>query len=89
MRTDEIISELRKKAKVFQGEPMWLLLKEAADRLEALDERVAILEEGRGDMDITSSVACGDTIKSEEKVFADIYPIDLMEHRHSGLIDEE
>lgn len=49
MKTDEIISELRKKAKMFQGEPMWLLLKDAADRLEELDERVAIMSEFEGD----------------------------------------
>lgn len=84
MTTDEIILELRK---AFESQPLCGLLKAAADRLEELDERVAIMEEGCG-VD-TSFVGCGDTIKSEEKAFGDIYPIDMMEHRHSGLIEEE
>lgn len=40
MTTDELIRALRENA------DRWELLAEAADRLEELDERIAIMEEG-------------------------------------------
>lgn len=43
MTTDELIKALRENA------GRWKLLDEAADRLEELDERVAIMEEGKDD----------------------------------------
>lgn len=39
MTTDELITQLRKKAQMFNAEPLWLLLKEAADRLEEYKNR--------------------------------------------------
>lgn len=49
MTTNEIIAELREKSELFNAEPLWLLLKTAADRLEELDKRVAIMMEGQHD----------------------------------------
>lgn len=39
MTTDELIAQLRKKAQMFSAEPLWLLLREAADRLEEYKNR--------------------------------------------------
>ncbi len=46
MTTDEIIRELRAKAGVEGKSTLGNLLEQAADRLEELDERVAIMMEG-------------------------------------------
>ncbi len=46
MTTDEIIRELRAKAAVEDKTSLGNLLSLAADRLEELDERVAIMMEG-------------------------------------------
>ncbi|MBR4576777.1 MAG: hypothetical protein IKO25_06190 [Clostridia bacterium] len=46
MTTDEIIRELRAKAGVEGKSTLAGLLHQAADRLEELDERVAIMMEG-------------------------------------------
>lgn len=46
MTTDEIIRELRAKAGVEGKSTLAGLLNQAADRLEELDERVAIMMEG-------------------------------------------
>ncbi|MBR6861381.1 MAG: hypothetical protein IKM73_08685 [Acidaminococcaceae bacterium] len=46
MTTDEIIRELRAKAGVEGKSTLGSLLEQAADRLEELDERVAIMMEG-------------------------------------------
>lgn len=48
MKTDELIRGLRVLAGVY-GVAEKKLLKEAADRLEELDERVAIMTEGQAD----------------------------------------
>lgn len=42
MTTDEIIVELRK---AYDSQPLWTLLKAAADRLEELDRRVEAPQE--------------------------------------------
>lgn len=46
MTTDEIIQELRDKAGVEGKTTLGNLLEQAADRLEELDERLAIILEG-------------------------------------------
>lgn len=40
MTTNEIIQELRKRAEMFRAEPLWALMREAADRLEELEQLV-------------------------------------------------
>lgn len=47
MTTDELIAQLRKKSQMFNAEPLWLLLKEAADRLEEYKNREEWNNEGR------------------------------------------
>lgn len=37
MTTPDLIAELNEKANLFKGDPMWLLLKEAAERLQLLE----------------------------------------------------
>ena len=64
MTTDEIIVDLRK---AYDSQPLWTLLKAAADRLEELDKR--------------------EEATSSDPLAA--YPADLMEHRHSGLLEED
>lgn len=49
MTTNEIIQELRKRAEMFPSEPLWALMREAANRLEELDERVSIMTEDEHD----------------------------------------
>lgn len=49
MTTNEIVQELRKRAEMFRAEPLWALMREAANRLEELDERVSIMTEGKDD----------------------------------------
>ena len=51
MTTDEIIRELRAKAGVEGKSTLAGLLHQAADRLEELDERVAIMMEGNNAYD--------------------------------------
>ena len=48
MTTDALIRELRTNADFKKGTAFANLLQLAADRLEELDERVAIMEEGNG-----------------------------------------
>ena len=43
MQTKELINELRSAAAVYQPGSLSRLLNEAADRIETLDERVAIM----------------------------------------------
>lgn len=77
MKTDALIRGLRTMAALKYGMVETELLNEAADRLEELDERIAIMEEGRGD--VTSSQIQQETA----------YPMDLMEHRYTGLLSED
>lgn len=43
MYTNELIGRLREEAKRYQFHPLLVLLTEAADRLEELDERISIM----------------------------------------------
>lgn len=38
MTTNELIQELRKRAEMFPSEPLWALMREAANRLEELEQ---------------------------------------------------
>lgn len=46
MDTKELIEELRGWAQVQERGSLYVVLNEAADRIEELDERIAIMEEG-------------------------------------------
>ena len=45
MTTDELIRSLREQAEQYQIDPIKSLLDEAADKLEAMDERIHIMSE--------------------------------------------
>lgn len=47
MTADGLIKELRKQADIVEYPEMAQVMREAADRLEDLDERVSIMEEGK------------------------------------------
>ena len=91
MKTNELIQELRSWADKMALPGRRTLITEAADRLEELDERIAIMEEGNA-----LSGPSGQLSQRESQIIigpgadVDLAPIlEAMEAQNSRLIEEE